>query len=91
MPGPSFQPNWDKKVFTWVLVDRLTGTIQHVEMADTPPSFEHDDEDTLRLVFEGYVNGGDSLEIDQRRSKLPRHNESRAIRNVRTADWDNEA
>jgi hypothetical protein len=90
MPSSSFEPNWDRKVYGWVLVDRLTGTIREVEFADTPPPFEHEDEDTVRLVFEGYVNGGDSVEIEQRRSRLPRHNESRRIRNVRTAIWNNE-
>jgi hypothetical protein len=78
------------KVYAWVLQDRLTGQINHVEFADTPPSFPHSDDDTNRYVYEGYLNGGDSIVLDGD-GMVPRHNESRAIRNVRTAIWNNEA
>jgi hypothetical protein len=90
MPSPSFEPNWDKKVFAWVLVDRLTGRINEVEFADTPPSFPHEDDDTNRFVYEGYLNGGDSILLYGDGMKpMPQPNPR--IRNVRTAIWNNEA
>jgi len=82
-----------RKVHAWVLIDRLTGVIRHMEFGDTPPSFPHEDDDTARVVYEGYVNGGDSIDLPgdgMTPMPQPMHNESRAIRNVRTAIWNNE-
>jgi hypothetical protein len=78
-------------VFAWILIDRLTGTIQEVEFGDTPPNLPHDDEDTMRLVFQGNINGGDSIELTEAEQLAYHRRGKSGLRNVRTAIWNNEA
>jgi hypothetical protein len=70
-------------VFAWILIDRLTG--------DTPPNFPHSDEDTTRLVFQGNINGGDSIELTEPEQLAYHRRGKSGLRNVRTAIWNNEA